>query len=124
MKSIKAILYTEKRLKILLIFTKDTLTKIQDKMWVACIKSYNKIYNNDMKLKDKQKGRNFDINVKKMDSYQKFASNYEKHISEMSIIDRLKLGISIFSSSYINARIVEYSKENQNKVAMYLVNSV
>ncbi len=117
-----------------------------------------------MKLKDKQKGRNFDINVKKMDSYQKFASNYEKHISEMSIIDRLKLGISIFSSSYINtsynqkelfesmdnqlkkldssyimtfsgiynnkliifitARIVEYSKENQNKVAMYLVNSV
>lgn len=77
-----------------------------------------------MKLKDKQKGRNFDINVKKMDSYQKFASNYEKHISEMSIIDRLKLGISIFSSSYINTRIVEYSKENQNKVAMYLVNSV
>ena len=87
-----------------------------------------------------------------------------KYISDMSIIDKLKLGISVFSSNYINnsynkkeifermdkqlkkldssyimtfsgtynnkiimfltARITEYSKEEQNKVAMYLVNSV
>ena len=87
-----------------------------------------------------------------------------KYISDMSIIDKLKLGISVFSSNYINisynkkeifvrmdnqlkkldsnyiisiygiynnklimfltARISEYSKEEQNKVAMYLVNSV
>ena len=32
-----------------------------------------------MGLKEKQKGRNFDINVKDMDSYKKFANNYEKH---------------------------------------------
>lgn len=87
-----------------------------------------------------------------------------KYISDMSIIDKLKLGISVSSSNYINtsynkkeifermdnqlkkldinyiisiygiynnklimfltARISEYSKEEQNKVAMYLVNSV
>ena len=88
-----------------------------------------------------------------------------KYISDMSIIDKLKLGISVFSSNYINtsynkkeifermdnqlkkldrsyimtfsgiynnnklvmfltARITEYTKEEQNKVAMYLVNSV
>ncbi len=87
-----------------------------------------------------------------------------KYIRDMSIIDKLKLGISMFSSSYINtsynqkelfermdnqlkkldssyimtfsgiynnklimfitARIAEYSKEDQNKVAMYLVNSM
>lgn len=87
-----------------------------------------------------------------------------KYIRDMSIIDKLKLGISIFSSNYINtnynkkeifermnnqlkkldssyimtfsgiynnklimfltARITEFSKEEQNKVAMYLVNSV
>ena len=87
-----------------------------------------------------------------------------KYISDLSIIDKLKLGISVFSSNYINtsynkkeifermdnqlkkldtsyiitfsviynnkltmfltARITEYSKEEQNKVAMYLVNSV
>lgn len=87
-----------------------------------------------------------------------------KYIRDMSIIDKLKLGISMFSSSYINtsynqkelfermdnqlkkldssyimtfsgiynnklimfitARIAEYSKEDKNKVAMYLVNSM
>lgn len=87
-----------------------------------------------------------------------------KYISNLSIIDKLKLGISVFSSNYINtsynkkeifermdnqlkkldssyimtfseiynnkfimfltARITEFSKEEQNKVAMYLVNSV
>ena len=87
-----------------------------------------------------------------------------KYISDMNIIDKLKLGISVFSSNYINtsynkkeiferidsqlkkldssyimsfygiynnklimfltARITEYSKEEQNKVVMYLVNSV
>ena len=87
-----------------------------------------------------------------------------KYISDLSIIDKLKLGISVFSSNYINtnynnkeifermdnqlkkldssyimtfygiynnklimfltSRITEYTKEEQNKVAMYLVNSV
>lgn len=87
-----------------------------------------------------------------------------KYISDMSIIDKLRLGISVSSSNYINtsynkkeifekmdnqlkkldssyimtfsgiynnklimfitARITEYSKEEQNKVAMYLVNSI
>ena len=87
-----------------------------------------------------------------------------KYISDISIIGKLKLGISVFSSNYINtsynkeeifermdnqlkkldksyimtfsgiynnklrmfltARITEYSKEEQNKVAMYLLNSV
>lgn len=87
-----------------------------------------------------------------------------KYISDFSIIDKLKLGISVFSSNYINtsynkkkifermdnqlkkldssyimtfsgiynnklimfltARITEYSKEEQNKVAMYLVNTI
>ena len=61
------------------LFTKESLAEIQDKMRMACIKSYNRIYNDEMRLKEKQKGRNFDINVKDMDSYKKFANNYEKH---------------------------------------------
>ena len=87
-----------------------------------------------------------------------------KYISDLSIVDKLKLGISVFSSNYINtsynkkeifdrmdnqlkkldssyimtfsgiynnklimfltARITEFSKEEQNKVAMYLINSI
>ena len=62
-----------------------------------------------------------------------------QYIGDISIIDKLKFGISVFSSNYImtfsgiynnklimflTARITEFSKEEQNKVAMYLVNNV
>ncbi len=52
------------------LFTKESLTKIQDKMRNACIKSFNKFYDMDIKLKEKQKGRNQDINVKDMSDYR------------------------------------------------------
>ena len=38
------------------IFTKTSLTEIQDKMRNACIKSFNKFYDMDIKLKETQKG--------------------------------------------------------------------
>ncbi len=60
------------------LFTKESLTAIQDKMRIACITSFNKVYNNDMRLKEKQKGRNQDINVKDMASYKMIKNNYEK----------------------------------------------
>ncbi len=52
------------------LFTKTLLSEIQDKMRNACIKSYNKFYEVDTRLKEKQKGRNQDINVKDMDDYK------------------------------------------------------
>ena len=60
------------------LFTKESLTKIQDKMRNACIKSFNKFYSMDIKLKEKQKGRNQDINVKDMSNY----SNIKKQLAE------------------------------------------
>ena len=52
------------------LFTKTTLAEIQDKMRNACIKSFNKFYDMSFKLKEKQKGRNQDINVKDMWDYR------------------------------------------------------
>lgn len=52
------------------LFTKTTLTQIQDKMRNACIRSFNKFYDMDFKLKEKQKGRNQDINVNEMGNYR------------------------------------------------------
>ena len=52
------------------LFTKVSLTEIQDKMRNACIKSYNKFYEVNTKLKEKQKGRNQDINVNEMGNYR------------------------------------------------------
>ena len=60
------------------LFTKESLTKIQDKMRNACIKSFNKFYGMGIKLKEKQKGRNQDINVKDMSNY----SNIKKQLAE------------------------------------------
>ena len=60
------------------LFTKTLLSEIQDKMRDACIKSYNKFYDMDIKLKEKQKGRNQDINVKDMSNY----TNIKKQLAE------------------------------------------
>ena len=60
------------------LFTKNLLSEIQDKMRNACIKSYNKFYDVDSRLKTKQKGRNQDINVKEMDNYREMKRKSEK----------------------------------------------
>ena len=49
-----------------LIFTKERLVVLQDKMRACCIKSFNKEYNLDYNLKVKQKGRDNYIPVSKM----------------------------------------------------------
>lgn len=60
------------------LFTKTSLNEIQDKMRNACIKSYNKFYEVETRLKEKQKGRNQDINVKDMGDYRKIKKQLEK----------------------------------------------
>ena len=60
------------------LFTKTILSEIQDKMRNACIKSYNKFYDVDSRLKTKQKGRNQDINVKDMDGYKDYKKQLKR----------------------------------------------
>ena len=60
------------------LFTKNSLTEIQDKMRNACIKSYNKFYEVNTRLKEKQKGRNQDINVKDMGDYREIKKQLAK----------------------------------------------
>ena len=66
------------------LFTKTSLTNIQDKMRNACIKSYNKFYEVDTRLKEKQKGRNQDINVKDMSNYKKFKKQLDKNAQKLA----------------------------------------
>ena len=61
------------------IFTKESLTKLQDKMRNCCIKSFNKVYKENYKLKEKQNGRNQDIKVTDMQNYNKVKKQYEKN---------------------------------------------
>ena len=65
------------------IFTKESLTKIQDKMRNCCIRSYNKFYGTVSELKKKQKGRNQDINVKDMGGYKEFKRQKNKKLADL-----------------------------------------
>ena len=60
------------------LFTKATLTEMQDKMRNACIKSYNKFYEVNTRLKEKLKGRNQDINVNEMGNYREIKKQLAK----------------------------------------------
>ena len=112
------------------VFTKNSLTEIQDKMRNACIKSYNKFYEVDTNLKEKQKGRNQDINVKDMGDYRKIKKqleqkeqklakannqtkqldNYSKDVNE--ILDNLK-------PTKLNKNNMVISNENVQKLKNY-----
>ena len=64
------------------VFTKVSLVNIQDKMREYCISSFNRIYNFNYSLKDKEEGRNIDINVANMNEYKKFKREQEKYKKE------------------------------------------
>ena len=61
------------------VFTKETLTKIQDKIRLLSIESFNKEYQTNYKLKPKLKGRNRDYHISEMENYQKMKKSIEIH---------------------------------------------
>ena len=61
------------------VFTKESLRKLQDKMRILCIESFNKEYNLTNSLKKKQKGRNRDYHITEMDNYMKMKEQLEKN---------------------------------------------
>ena len=61
------------------VFTKESLRKLQDKMRILCIESFNKEYNLTNSLKKKQKGRNRDYHITEMDNYTEMKEQLEKN---------------------------------------------
>lgn len=61
------------------VFTKESLTKIQDRMRILCMESFNKEYHTNYKLKTKLKGRNRDYHISEMENYQKMKKSPEIH---------------------------------------------
>ena len=115
------------------LFTKTLLSEIQDKMRNACIKSYNKFYDVDSKLKTKQKGRNQDINVNAMGNYREMKKQLEQNKKKLEkantqtkkldnesdvireIIDNLK-------PSRLNKNNMIISSEDADKIKNYIKN--
>ena len=68
------------------VFTKESLVRIQDEMRERAIDKFNEIYETNFSLKEKEQGRNKDINVKDMNNYSKFKIEQDLLSDE---IDRL-----------------------------------
>ena len=66
------------------IFTKESLSTIQDKMRDHCIMSFNKTYNVDYTLKIKEQGRNEDINVADMKNYTNVKKEKKKYKEQLN----------------------------------------
>lgn len=73
------------------VFTKSSLTKLQDKMRTLCIEAFNKEYNLSLSLKEKQKGRNRDYLVSEMNNYQEMKKGIEKHQKDLEIANKKSL---------------------------------
>ena len=65
------------------IFTKTSLKEIQDKMRKYCIEKFNEVYEQNATLKQKQKGRNRDINVNDMSGYSELKREQEKNTKRL-----------------------------------------
>jgi len=61
------------------VFTKESLSHLQDKMRILCIESFNKEYSLNNGLKEKLKGRNIDILSKDMVDYQLMKEELDKN---------------------------------------------
>ena len=112
------------------LFTKATLTEIQDKMRNACIKSYNKFYEVNTRLKEKQKGRNQDINVNEMGNYREIKKQLkqkERKLEKANIqtreLDNTSKGINTIldnlKPTLMNKNNMIISNEDVQKIKNY-----
>lgn len=113
------------------VFTKESLTIIQDQMRVYCINSFNKVYSLKEELKEKQQGRNRDINVKDMGNYQKMKKqlNLDKDKLDKANKKSLELDnksndikeqINNLKISKLNKDNLILSKEDKAKLIKYI----
>lgn len=105
------------------VFTKTSLTEIQDKMRMSCIKSFNKFYDMDFKLKDKQKGRNQDINVKDMSDYRQIKKQLENKEKKLAEANKQTKKLDN-TTKYINSILdnLKPSKLNKNNMLISIEN--
>ena len=113
------------------VFTKESLTIIQDKMRVYCINSFNKVYSLKEELKEKQQGRNRDINVKYMGNYQRMKKQLnldkdkldkanKKSLELDNKSNNIKEQINNLKISKLNKDNLILSKEDKEKLIKYI----
>ena len=91
----------------------------------ACIKSYNKFYEVNTKLKEKQKGRNQDININEMGNYREIKKQLklEKVNNQTKILDNfsndIKEILNNLKSTKLNKNNMVISNKDVQKIKNY-----
>lgn len=70
------------------VFTIESLKVIQDKMRDCCINDFNRVYNLNAELKEKEEGRNQDYRVEQMKHYDKLKDSYKKQHRKITEINK------------------------------------
>lgn len=98
------------------VFTKESLTIIQDKMRECCIKSFNRVYEQGATLKQKKKGRNQDFKSKDMAGYSELKKEQEKNAKRLkeanSKSDKLNDKTDEIMEILYNLKSAPFSKNN------------
>lgn len=113
------------------VFTRTSLKELQDKMRTLCIEEYNKEYNMEATLKQKLKGRNRDIHISDMNSYQETKTLIEKHQKEIDTISNNSLELKSNSANIkdeinqlkkvpLKDNLFFISKEQKDKLENYI----
>lgn len=113
------------------VFNKESLIKIQDEMRERCIESFNRNYNLDYILKDKEKGRNKDIHVKEMENYSKFKEekikcddtldNLNKNANTLSDCSKLMLNLlNDLKPTTLNKNVYHLSNDQKQKLEKFV----
>ena len=102
------------------VFTKSSLTKLQDNMRILCIEEFNKEYNLNYSLKEKQKGRNRDYLVSQMDNYQEMKKGIEKHQKDLELANKKLLELDNNSNEIKN--IINNLKPTITNKEKYVIN--
>lgn len=104
---------------------------IQDKMRDYCINSFNKVYSLKEELKEKQKGRNRDINVKDMGNYQRMKKQLIEDKDKLDKANKksleldnksndIKEQINNLKISKLNKDNLILSKDDKEKLIKYI----
>lgn len=70
------------------VFNVESLKDIQKELRESCIEEFNKVYNLDMELKEKEQGRNQDYRVSQMNNYDKLKDSYKKQHKKITEINK------------------------------------
>lgn len=105
----------------------ESLKNIQKELRESCIKEFNKVYNLDMELKEKEQGRNQDYRVNQMKDYDIFQRNYNKQQKKIQKVNSktdaineeskdIKEIINNLKQQPLNKNNLLLSNENKNKI--------